>query len=226
MIRKFIILVCICFAGCCAVVAHLSMKVEEEGEQLVGEGQPLTCQDLLAEKPKVTTRIKLSEFAVGKYKADFDYDGDGKWDDVCLALFSSHKKKITYGYQAVLVNLKGITDEEQLDQLLATGELDTTYWPRRQELENAAHSSLAQSYKNLDFSRSVILHCGYPAENPVLGEASLELSKMAGGIALGIALLTLLSYLFKRRGPKNLSEMEFDAPVTNRAGLPVKQNAI
>ena len=103
MIRKFIILICICFAGCCAVVAHLSMKVGAEVEQLVGDAQPLTCKDLLAEKPRVTTRVKLSEFATGKYKADFDYDGDGNWDDVCLALFPPKKKKITYGYRAVLV---------------------------------------------------------------------------------------------------------------------------
>lgn len=220
MIRKFIILICICFTACCAVVAHLSMQVEKEAEQLVDDGQPFTCKALLAEKPKATARIKLSEFGSGKYKADFDYDDDGQWDDVCLALFPAKKQKITYGYQAVLVKCKGVANQEQLDELIATGQLDTTYWPRRQELDNATHSSLAQSYKNLDFSQSVVLHYGYASENPVLGDASLKLSKIAGAISLAIAFLTLLSFLFKKRGPKDLSELELDLPVINRAGLP------
>ena len=221
MIRKFIILICICIAGCCAVVAHLSMNVEKEVEQLVVEGQPMTCKAVLQEKPEVTTRIMLSEYAAGKFKADLDYDGDGQWEDVCLALFPPQNKKITYGYEAVLVKFKDVANQEQLDKLLESGELDTTYWPRRQELDNATHSSLAQSYKNLDFSSSVVLHCGFPAENPLLGEASLKLSKMVGAGALALAFLTLLSFLIKKRGPKNLSEMDFNAPVTNRAGLPI-----
>ena len=221
MIRKFIILICICFTACCAVVAHLSMQVEKETEQLVSDGQPYTCETLLADKPKVTTRIKLSEFASGKYKADFDFDSDGQWDDVCVPLFPSQRQKVTYGYQAVLVKFQGVTNQEQLDELLEKGELDTNYWPRRQDLDNATHSSLAQSYKNLDFSQSLVLHCGYDSKNPVLGDASLELSKIAGGISLGIAFLTLLSFLFKKRGPRDLGDIDLDAPVTNRAGLPI-----
>jgi len=197
------------------------MEVEKEVEQLVGENEQYTCSALLEEQPVKTVGITLSEFVAGPYKAVFDYDSDGEWEDVCLVMFPSEKRTVTYGYNAVLVKFNEVTSQEQLDEVIASGELETNYWPRRQELEPAIHSSLAQSYKNLDFSNSIILHCGYKAENPLLGEASLELSKIAGAIALGIAFLTLLTFLFKKRGPKDLSEVDFDAPVTNRAGLPI-----
>jgi len=212
MIRKFVILICICIAACSAAVAYLSMQVDKEAQALVGEGIPHT---------KNTTGIQLTEFASGKLIADFDYDGDQQWDDVCVPLFPPKKSKVTWGYTSVLVHFKGVTNQEQLDALLAEGKLDTDYWPQRQELANATHSKLAQGYKNLDFSKSIVLHYGYEAENPLLGKTSLELSKMVGAVSLGIAFLTLLTFLFKAR-PKNLNELkEEDIPVTNRAGLPV-----
>ena len=131
-------------------------------------------------------------------------------------------KKVTWGYCTVLVHFKGVENQEQLDALLDSGTLETMYWPRRQELNTATHSKLAQSYTNLDFSKSIVLHCGYEAENPLLGETSLQLSKIAGALSLGIAFLTLLTFLFKARQPKSLNELDLDdAPITNRAGLPV-----
>lgn len=222
MVRKFIILICICFTACCAVVAYLSMQVEKEVEVLVGDGVPYTCESLLKEKPENTLGIQLTEFASGKYIADFDYDGDQQWDDVCVPLTPPSDKKVTWGYCTVLVHFKGVENQEQLDALLDSGTLETMYWPRRQELNTATHSKLAQSYTNLDFSKSIVLHCGYEAENPLLGETSLQLSKIAGALSLGIAFLTLLTFLFKARQPKSLNELDLDdAPITNRAGLPV-----
>lgn len=220
MARKFIILICICFTACCAVIAYLSMQVEKEVQQLVNGGQEITCESLLEEQPKVTTRIKLTEFTSGKFKANFDFDGDGQWDDLCVPLFPAQKRKITYGYPAILLKIKGVTNQEQLDELMADGELETNYWPQRQELDEAIHSSLAQSYTNMDFANSFMLHCGYESKNPVLGETSLKLSIIAGGISLVIALLTFLAGFFIKPAPQNLSEIEIDAPVSNRAGLP------
>ena len=220
MIRKFIILICICFTVCCAVIGYLSMQVEKEVEVLVGDSIEHTCESLLEEWPSETTGIQLSEFASGKFIADFDFDDDQQWDEVCVPLFPPKKSKVTWGYCAVLVHFKGITNQEQLDALIDSGKLDTNFWPRRQELSTATHSKLAQSYKNLDLSKSIVLHHGYDAENPLLGEATLQLSKIGGAVSLGIAFLTLLTFLFKSRGPKDLSDLE-QAPVTNRAGLPV-----
>jgi len=220
MIRKFIILICICFTACCAVVGYLSMQVEKEVE-LVGESESYTCRALLDEKPQQTMGIKLSEFVTGKFNANFDLDNDGKWDEVCLPLFPPNKKKFTYGYKAVLVKFNNVTSQEELDKLVASGKLDTNYWPRRQDLDKATYSSLAQSYMNLDISDSVVVHCGYRAENPLLGESSLQLSKLVGAASLGIAFLTLLTFLFKKRAPKDLRDLDLDGPVTNRAGLPI-----
>lgn len=199
------------------------MEVEKEVEVLVGDAKPYTCQALLDETPEKTVRIKLSDFGSGKYIAAFDHDLDEQWDDVCVPLFPPKKKKIRFGYSAVLVHFQGVTNQEQLDALIDSGELETKYWPRRQELDNATHSKLAQSYKNLDFSNSVVLHHGYQAENPLLGKTSLQLSKLAGAISLGLAVLTLLTFLFKRSSPRSLNDLDLDmdGPVTNRAGLPI-----
>jgi len=219
MIRRSIILMCICVAACSAVVAYLSMQLDNEAKALAGDDIAHTCESLLKEFPENTIGIQLTEFAPGNSIADFDYDGDQQWDDVCVPLFPPEKPKATWGYNSVLVHFKGVTNQEQLDALLAEGSLKTDYWSRRQKLPDTTHSKLAQSYENLDFSQSIILHYGYETENPVLGETSLKLSKMVGAVSLGIGFLTLLTLLFKAP-PKNPDDLE-DSPVTNRAGLPV-----
>ena len=179
MIRKFIILLCFFCAVLCAIVGYLSMQVDEQSDKREGPATSFNCKDFLANEPDETARINLTDFKRGKHYSHADHDGDDLWDELYVPLFPN-KKKIKFGYKAVIVSFKGVQNKEQLDEVLGNRELDATYWPERQDLPARTYSELAQKYKNMDFANCVNLHHGFPATNPLLGEMSLMISKYIG----------------------------------------------
>lgn len=223
MVRKIIILLCLCCVVLCAFVGYLSMQVDEQADKREGPATNFTAEEFLSAPPAETGRILLTDFSPGKHIAHADHDADEKWDELWVPMFPNRNKRIKFGYKSVIVHFKGVESKEQLQELIADRELDTDYWPERQDLSPYAHSQLAQQYKNMDFANCVSLHYGFPSSNPLLGEASLLLSKVVGAGALGIAFLVLLSFLFIGKGKDDdlsISEMVQNAATANRAGLP------
>jgi len=186
-----------------------------------------SCDEILNEVPGKISRIMLSGFAPGKELACWDNDADEEWDSLCVPLFPRKNLKISNGYSAVLVYFNGVKDRDSLNEILKSDELETDFWPLRQELDVATHSMLAQKYANLDFSRSPVLHYGYSAGNPVLGKTSLTISAALGSLSLMGAFLSFVVGFFMKKPKRKISfddegyDDDDDKPVTNRAGLPI-----
>ena len=223
MIRNAIILLSLCCAVLCAFVGYLSYQVTQESEKAVGAGVPKTCEEMLESPVSETSRITLTDFVPGKHIAFVDNGEDNQWDLLCVPFFPPKLQKIGYGYRAVVVCFKDVKTREALDALIENRELDINFWPERQQLDRAIHSQLAQKYTNLDLARSPVLYYGFDAENPVLGESSMYASAGVGCVALFVALLAMVSGLFKRTKPTLFDDIVEEQPTTNRAGLPVSE---
>lgn len=191
---------------------------------------PMTCQEVLEQRPLESASIELSDFMVGKRSAKLDFDDDDEFDLVGVPLFSKDldfKKK--YGYYGVIFCAKGIKTEAEYEALLGGEELpvlSVDYWPQRQKLDLALHSKLAQQYRSLDFAKSPVVLYGFERENPLLGKSTYQISVIVGIVSISIAALTILitalaGFLkkFFRRKPKPTAPQ----PVANRAGLPTSE---
>lgn len=182
---------------------------------------PLTCEELLESPLLQTSRVRLTEFALGKHLASLDNDGDKQWDSLCVPLFPRKRQKIGHAYRAVLVCFKNIPTRDALDAIIEKGELDINFWPERQHLDRAIHSQLAQKYTNMDLAKSPVLFSGFEATNPVLGETTMYTSAGMGLVALFVAFLAMISGLFLRRKSSGHYIESEKLPTTNRAGLPL-----
>ncbi|MFT5300053.1 MAG: hypothetical protein ACI814_000827 [Mariniblastus sp.] len=202
----------------CAIVGFVSYSSIETEKKVVAAPLELSCFDVVEKRPLGPARVILKEFIVGNHIASFDNDDDGKWNSVCVPLFPKKQPEKSVGYRAVLVHFQGVHDQEALDQLLATRTLEVHFWPDRQGLKSATHSTLAQQYLSLNFARSPSLHYGVTLGNPLVGEGTLYGSVVGGCLALLGAFIAIISgFFFKKSGHENdLNE----AQMTNRAGLP------
>lgn len=220
MVRKIIIMLCLCCVILCAFVGYLSKTAIEDSQVRQGPGVATSCGEILNQRPTSTARLLVTEFVPGKHFASLDFDNDGKWEQLCVPFFSPKFPAAKHSYRAVLICFRELPDREAFKAFVASGEIDADFWPLRQKLDVALHSQLAQQYKNMDFANSPVLYCGFESANPVLGETSLMISIGLGCLATLAAVLTLIVGLFmgmRRRVSKDPTELE---PTTNRAGLP------
>ena len=227
MIQRSLIVLSLCCAILCAFVGFLSHRAIEESKKVSTNSVDLDCHDFLESAPKSSTEVVLSGFFAGKRKTTIDLDGDDKWDLVGVPLFPSKKQNTKYGYKALILCCKGIPDQESFEAVFGGQPKNLTidYWPERQDLDKFVHSGLAQEYLNLDFSKSQVAFYGFERENPIFGESTKRLSILVGGIAVAIAVVTILfavlanlmGRLFKRK-----PEATPTRPPSNRAGLPAQ----
>lgn len=206
----------------CAIVGYLSNGAIKESEIRMGPAKSLSCSDILDKRPNETTHIVITDFIPGKHFATIDFDDDEKWEELCVPFFAKRQPEAKHAYRSVMICFKGIADRDAFKSLIASGEIDTNYWPMRQELDLALHSQLAQKYKNMDFANSPVFHCGFETSNPVLGETSLKLSAAVGGFAAMVAVLTFLVGLCIKLFNRKSKEPAFPEleETSNRAGLP------
>lgn len=223
MFRKLLLLLCVCCVVLCAIVGYLSKQVDQETSKREADPVEFSCADFIEDTPKKTARILVTDFGVGKHLAKIDRNGDDLPDEICVPLFPKKIDLAKYGYKTILVCMNGVESKDQVKELTRSGSLDTDFWPKRQKVDEVFHSQLAQNYRNLDFSKSVVLHYGYSSANPILGEASLKLSMMVGAGAVVIGVLCLLSFLVIRPKKVNAFEsiLESNNETSNRAGLPI-----
>ncbi len=203
----------------------MSYNAIQESEKSEVPAESKTCAALLAEVPSGTSRILISDYAPGKEFAKWDNDSDGIWESLCVPVFPRERQKISSGYNAVLVYFKNVPDQEAISEILESGEFEVNFWPRRQNLDVATHSMLAQKYANLDFSRSPVLHYGFEAGNPILGQNSLMASAAIGTLGLLVGFLSMVVGFFMKKPSRTIDlnkddEVDENKPMTNRAGLP------
>ena len=219
MIRKIVISLSGCCLILCGFVGYLSYAETLNSEKSSGVAVSLTCADVLERRPEDMSRVRLTKFVPGKFTAFVDREQDGDWELVCVPFFPPTAGKVGHGYSAVLICFKNVHSQADFKRLIKAGELDTNYWERRQELDQALHSQLSRDYKNLDIANSTVLHSGFELQNPVLGETTLKGSIVAGGLAILAAMIALMSGLFVRKTPKETDDWN-DPASFNRAGLP------
>ena len=222
MFRRAAILLSLCFAILCAFVGYLSYQATQEAEKIETVQEMTSCDKVIESPPVEFSPVVLGNYRIGKRIVHLDLDDDGQWDQICVPFFPE-KQEIKYGYRAVLVCFEDVADEAAFREIATQGEFETTYWPTRQKVDPYFHAQLAEQYRHLDFANSPILHYGFASANPLLGEASLKGSIIAGGLAVLAAFLVLLSGLFKLRRPKKRDDNEGvdHRKTSNRAGLPI-----
>lgn len=221
MVRKALALLSLCCIVMSAFIGVLSYSEMQNSERRDEAAQSITCESVIDDPPLATQTYELTDFVPGKFLADFDLDQDGDWDALSVPLFPRKRIDVSRHYRAVIVCFKGVKNREELEDLMDSESLTVTFWPERQTLDDAIHSTLAQRYKRMDFEGSPVMLYGFEKANPVLGESTLKLSKYAGGGAAVIFVLSLLSMLIRTK-PK---DDELQDPRQNRAGLPTSDLA-
>lgn len=220
MIRKAVILLSLCCAVLCGITGYMSYQATQKPDETIGETVPMSCEEVLEFRLSKTSLVTLTDFSPGKYLAYVDDDGDDQWNRLCVPFFSPQRRKIGYGYNAVLVCFKDVPTREALESLMENEELNISFWPDRQQLDLAIHSQLAQHYKNLDIAKSPVFYHGFDAANPILGESTMRVSAGLGSVAILVAFLTMIYGLWTRTKSTEDFESE-NSPTTNRAGLPM-----
>ena len=193
MLGRLLFPLSLCCVVLCAFVGYLSKQAIEEAERISTEVVELDCGSLIEKRPKKSTGLLLSEYAFVDRVAALDRDGDEKWDEVVVPLFSKEVFKAKAKYTAVIACFHDVPDWEALKQRLATGELKVNYSVSDQDLDLNLHALLAKKFKNMDFKNSPVVTVGYGASNPVLGEKSLKLSYRFGVVAVVVGVLSLIS---------------------------------
>lgn len=221
MIRKGLTLLSMCCIIMCVFVGVLSHQEEDKAARLAAaKAVNVSCDEILdQERPEVISRMRMQKHVRGKFIADIDYEQDGIWEELCVPFFPKRRFEVKSGYRAVLVVMNGVDSQEKLDAVLQESELDVLYWPERQEIPLAIHSKLAQQYENLDLDNCPLVFYGVEPGNPLLGAASLQMSKLVGGIAAVVFFLSLISLFIKFEKPQ-VEENTAVLPTRNRAGLP------
>ena len=230
MIRKFIILLSLCCLVLCAFVGFLSKQAIKQEKVDVVPASPITCAEILKERPKTSAHLLLNDFVPCKYLAHLDFDGDGEWDLLCVPFLPTKLRQSGHNYKTVLVCFKGVPNEEALMKLLESSELETNYWPLKQQLDKDIQSLLAHKYKSMVIADSPVLYHGFEAGNPVLGETSLMVAVGVGTMSVLAIVGTLIAGLFvgpkRRRRIRVISEEdEEEKPTTNLAGLPTSSGS-
>ena len=192
MIGRLLFPLCLCCVVLCAFVGYLSKRAIKEAEQVATEVVELDCGSLIEKPPYESTGVLLSDYVFIDEIASIDIDGDGKWDEVAVPLFSKEVFKAKASYQSVIARFRDVPDLETLKQRLAVDALKANYRVSEQTLDSNLHAMLAKKFKNMDFEKSPVVAVGYGESNPVLGEKSLEMSYQVGAIAIAVGVLSLV----------------------------------
>ena len=220
MFARLLIPLCLCCVVLCGFVGFLSKRAIEEGAQISSETLELTCGSFIDSPPVVSSGVLLSDFDYVDQIATIDNDGDGKWDEVAIPLFSPDGFESQAGYSGVIACFRDVPDLETLHQRLASNKLQANYRVEEQNLGLRLHSQLAMKFKHMDFEHSPIVTVGYGSDNPLLGETSLKYSYTVGAAAIGIALLSLV-YLVVTGLIDRVPKRPRRERTKNRAGLSV-----
>lgn len=192
MIGRLIFPLCLCCAVLCAFVGYLSKRSIKEAKQILTEVVEVDCGSLIENRPKKSAGVLLSDYVFVDRVASIDIDGDGKWDEVAVPLFSKDVFKSKARYKSVIACFRGVPDMETLNERLAANKIKVNYRVRNQSLDSGLHSTLAKKFKNMDFENSPVVTVGYGASHPVLGKESLKLSYRLGAIAIVVGVLSLV----------------------------------
>ena len=228
MLARLLIPICVCCVVLCTFVGFLSKRAIEEAGRITTQPLKLECNSFINSPPKKSTGVLLSNFVFVDRIATIDNDGDNRWDEVAIPLFSPHSFDSKVGYSAVIACFRDVPDMETLHQRLAPGELQTNFCADEQNLRTTLHTQLATKFKNMDFRNSPVVTIGYGQDNPLLGETSLKYSYFVGTAAVGVGGLTL-AYLVTAGLCKHLQSLPRSSkesrrkPTKNRAGLPGRQ---
>ena len=191
MLARLLIPLCLCCVVLCTFVGYVSKRAIEDEASVASESIELDCDSFVNSPPKISKSVVLRDFVFVDEIATIDSDGDGKWDEVAIPLFSPKGFTSKASYSAVIACFRDVPDLETLHQKLAANKLQTNYLVHDQTLASRIHSQLATSFKNMDFANSPVVTVGYGQANPLLGEKSLKYSYMVGAGAVGLAVLTL-----------------------------------
>lgn len=184
----------------------------------------VSCKDVFnGEIPKNVTDIILTDYQHGKHFVSFDDNGDGKWESVYLPLFPKSFKKLGPTYHAVIAHLVAVDDEQQLQELVSTGQIQLRYDASAQSLDPRTYNRMAGKYPSMQFGDNVLL-----TSKPALKVDVSQLLILGGGIGIIISLLVggycafmaMLDFLKRRIAKDDADFSSADIKRTNQAGLP------
>lgn len=222
MDRKIAILLGLGLGILCAFVHKFATYSLEQQSHEGDQATVVSCQQLLEKWPRDNYHLLLTDFQRGTPLASYDYNQDGNWDLVYVALFPAHLTELGNNYRSVIIHFDDVKNEAELDERLSAERLDSQLWYTQQKLPPAAHSDLARQYVLMDFSRSVVLQGGFQPPNMKIAKFAVRGSYL-GMIACGIvAVWNMIAMLLPKPRPHNFFNDgdDDDLPVTNRAGLP------
>ena len=222
MDRKLAILLAVCLGILCAFVYKFTTLSLDSQDNVAAQTTVVSCQQLIKEWPSDNYHLRLTDYQRGKHVASFDNDQDGNWDKVYVPLFPAHLTEVGNNYNAVIVYFDDVKNEQELNERLETGELDSQLWYTEQKLPSPIHSDLAQKYRLMDFAGCVVLQAGFePPDSQTV--KSVVLGSRIGMIACAIVAIWNLLAMVPSMRPHYDSvqeEEEEDLPLSNRAGLP------
>jgi len=222
MHRKLAILTSFCLGILCAFVYKFGTLSLDGIDNVVEQTTVVSCQQLLSEWPSDNYHLRMTDYQRGQHVAFYDHDQDKNWELVYVPLFPAHLSEVGNNYRAVIVHFNDVKNEQELDERLASGELDSQLWYTQQTLPSAIHSDLAQKYRLMNISGCVVLQGGFQPPNGQIAKSAV-LGSRIGMIACTIVaiwnLLALVPSMQQHYGSTR-DEEEEDAPVSNRAGLP------
>ena len=229
MLARLLLLLCLCCVVLCAFVGFLSKRAIDEATEFSEHPLEQDCSSFIDSPPKKSSGILLNNFvffnSIATIEDDIatvDNDGDGKWDEVAIPLFSEDSFKSKVSYTSVIACFRDVPDLKTLHERLSAKELKVSYRVKEQKLARPLHTQLAITFKSMDFRNSPVVTVGYGQDNPILGVTSLTLSYTIGAAAFGVALLNIayLAFMgFSKCGKNALREARHE-PTESPTCLP------
>lgn len=223
MNRLIIILLCLCSVVVCAFIAYLGYQQQQDDQVAQESPPPIACHKLLEHVPQGLTALTLTDFKPGKHFVTDDDSDNGKWNRVMIPVFPEDTESLSSNYRSVILIITDAPDKAKLFEKVKSPGIEAEYWFSSQQLDPANYSRLAEHYSSMDFSRSIILHCGYPKSNNL---GSMMLWGASIGALLSFLVLGWQSTNLILAGIRNESrraeeaDSEEDRYSSNRAGLP------
>jgi hypothetical protein len=138
-------------------------------------------------------------------------------------MFPVDTKRLRKNYRAVIVNFVDVTSKDELDKKLSGKPIEAEYWYGSQTLDSRSYNRLAEKYSSLDFDRSILVYSGHPKSDVSFGNY-LFWGASAGTI-LSMLVFSWQSLSLVIAGIRSESrDDEDDEEITNRAGLPTKDD--
>ena len=226
MNRLITILLCVCGIVVCAFLAFIGYRQEQEAKKTQQSAPPeISCEELLEDIPDGVYSFTLSDSQPGKHFIYDDNDGDEIWDRVIIPVFPKGLKKLGRNYKAIILVMANIPDKQTLNEKINASTIEAAYWLTSPELDSNSYNRLAGKYSSLNFSQSRVLYSGYPKTIQSFGTYVFWAG--AGGTILSMLMFGWQSFNLVLAGIRSESSQddddEDDQVITNRAGLPTKE---